>query len=82
MMTGILVAGPNEMIVGNAISTLQAIVGAKIESVEDFGTARLPQVHALNCLKDIFTNTRLGIATEKHLATTLTIAVRCLESDM
>ena len=42
----------------------------------------LPQVHALNCLKDIFTDARFGFSTEIHVADTLEIAASCLESQM
>ncbi len=47
---------------------------------EDFQDLRLPQVHALNCLKDIFTDALLGTASEPHIADSLEIAVDCLES--
>ena len=42
----------------------------------------LPQVHALNCLKDIFTDARFGISTEVYVADTLETAASCLESQM
>ena len=51
-----------------------APVGADLES--------LPQVHALNCLKDIFTDARFGLSTETYVADTLGIAASCLESQM
>ena len=51
-----------------------APVGADLES--------LPQVHALNCLKDIFTDSRFGLSTEIYVADTLDIAASCLESQM
>ena len=38
----------------------------------------LPQVHALNCLKDIISNSRLGEKTEPYLEETLEISVDCL----
>ena len=43
---------------------------------------KLPQVHALNCLKDAFANSRLGSCSEPYLAETLEISVKCLGSDM
>lgn len=42
----------------------------------------LPQVHALNCLKDIFTDARFGLSTEVYVADTMEIAASCLESQM
>lgn len=52
----------------------EAPVGVDLES--------LPQVHALNCLKDIFTDSRFGLSTESYIAHTLDIAASCLESQM
>jgi hypothetical protein len=43
---------------------------------------KLPQVHALNCLKDVFANSRLGPCSEQYLAETLELSVKCLGSDM
>lgn len=40
----------------------------------------LPQVHALNCMKDIYTNTKLGPYSEVHLPEGLDLAALCLES--
>ena len=51
-----------------------APIGANLSS--------LPQVHALNCLKDIFTDARFGLSTEIYVADALEIAASCLESQM
>jgi hypothetical protein len=40
----------------------------------------LPQVHALNCLKAIFTSTVLGPSTEPYIVSALDIAGQCLTS--
>ena len=42
----------------------------------------LPQVHALNSLKDIFTDARFGLCIEIYVADGLEIAASCLESHM
>ena len=42
----------------------------------------LPQVHALNCLKDIFTNRKFAEATEPWLLGTLRLASSCLSCPM
>jgi len=41
----------------------------------------LSQVHALNCIKDIFKNSKLGERTEYHVPEALALAARCLSSD-
>lgn len=57
---------------------LQAIAHAPIGA----NLGSLPQVHALNCLKDIFTDARFGPSTEIYVADSLEIAVSSLESQM
>lgn len=61
---------------------LQAIADTPLSIFEDFEDIRLPQVHALNCLKDIFTDAQLGPASEPHVSITLEIAAGCLESNL
>ena len=61
---------------------LQAIADAPLTVFEEFENIRLPQVHALNCLKDIFTDAILGPASEPHVAMALEIAAGCLESEL
>ena len=81
MMTGTLVAFPDGDFFDEALVSLQHIAQSFVEKASG-GRIRLPQVHALNCLKDVFTNTRLGPSTEKHLEQTLQIAVGCLNHQM
>lgn len=42
--------------------------------------SRLPQVHALNCIKEFFTTSRLSIASEAYLGEALTLASGTLNS--
>ncbi len=82
MITGILAAFPVGDFLIEVILDLQAIADEPIQSISGEKMLRLPQVHALNCLKDIFTDTRLGPGTEPHVADTLDIAASCIESNM
>jgi hypothetical protein len=82
IITAILGAHPEQSFFDKAVFELQAIASSLQEDGHDSGNLRLPQVHALNCLKDVFTNTLLGTATEPHMARTLDIAAGCLEVDM
>ena len=61
---------------------MQAISDTPVEAIFSAEVTQLPQVHAMNCLKDIFTNTQLGPRTEPYIADTLEIAAGCLESDV
>lgn len=59
---------------------LQAIASANdIDANEE--TLQLPQVHAFNCLKDVFTDGRFGSFVEQHMSSSLEIAARALEGD-
>ena len=82
MITGILAAFPNEDYQIEVIFDLQAIADEPIQATSGEKEMRLPQVHALNCLKDAFTDTRLGPGIERHISDTLEIAASCIESDM
>lgn len=44
--------------------------------------SHLPQVHALNSLKDVFTNTTLSKASEPHMGEALSLAASRLESNV
>lgn len=49
-------------------------------SAEDSGIKKLPQVHALNCLKEIMTNSRFSAVVVQYLAGVLELAANCLSS--
>lgn len=82
MITGILGAYPTGEFFDEVVLDLQAIADGPIAYEEGAEEIELPQVHALNCLKDIFTDARFGVSAEKHMADTLVIAASCLESTM
>ena len=82
MIAGILSADSKGDFFEIGMLDLQVIAKAPITSVETRNEPRLPQVHALNCLKVLFTDTRLGSATEPYVESTLIIATKCIEQDM
>ena len=82
MITGVLSAYLTGNFFDQVIQDLQAIAIAPIEKKPASNEIRLPQVHALNCLKDVFTNTRLGPGSELHISYSLDIAAACLEKDV
>lgn len=73
-----LAAYPGDRFFDDVVVNLQTMANAPIVA----GSGSLPQVHALNCLKDIFTDARFGLSTETYVANTLEIAASCLESQM
>jgi hypothetical protein len=50
--------------------------------IADAKSNLLPQVHALNCLKDIITNSRFRTCTERYLTELLEMSSRCLISQV
>ena len=82
MITGILAAHYGDDFFDNVALDLQAIADMPLQETTDNGGAFLPQVHALNCLKDIFTSTRFGKWTEPYIEDSLDIAACCLDSTM
>ena len=82
MVTGILAAFPRGHFFDDVVLDLQAIADTATGNPEEIVHVRLPQVHALNCLKDVFTDARFGSSTEEHLATSLGIAIESLESQL
>ncbi|KAI4103581.1 MAG: hypothetical protein L6R37_003726 [Teloschistes peruensis] len=80
IITGILSASPRDGLLDIVTRDLQAIASANdIDANEE--TLQLPQVHAFNCLKDVFTDGRFGSFVEQHMSSSLEIAARALEGD-
>lgn len=48
----------------------------------DISEGELPQVHALNCLKDIFRTTKLGQSSDRYIELGFDLVGHCLNSDM
>ncbi|EXJ89201.1 hypothetical protein A1O3_02267 [Capronia epimyces CBS 606.96] len=46
----------------------------------DAGNMKLPQVHALNCLKEVMTNSRFSAVVVQYLSGILALAANCLSS--
>lgn len=78
IITGVLAACVGDQFFDDVVINLQAM--AKKPTGTDF--RYLPQVHALNSLKDIFTDARFGLCIEIYVADGLEIAASCLESHM
>ncbi|KAI8942087.1 hypothetical protein NX059_000184 [Plenodomus lindquistii] len=57
----------------------ESSVEAKSANIEE---SRLPQVHALNCIKEIFTTSKLSVASEPYIGQGLELAARMLNSDI
>ncbi|KAL8894426.1 MAG: hypothetical protein Q9192_004333, partial [Flavoplaca navasiana] len=81
MIIGILSATPKGPFFDDVLKDLQAIAHIKTETDGNYENLDLPQVHAFNCLKDIFTDARFNTSVEQHMCSSLELAVHALESD-
>ena len=61
---------------------LREIAMRPVEARSGFEEVDLPQVHALNCMKDIYINTKLGLHSEVYISEGFDLAALCLDSKM
>ncbi|KAJ5083898.1 hypothetical protein NUU61_008477, partial [Penicillium alfredii] len=80
LVTGILCADPGTPFFKHALNELHEISRLPVEYDKKRQYLELPQVHAMNCLKDIFTNTKLGPFTEAFIMPALTLSAERLGS--
>ncbi|KAF2201139.1 HEAT repeat protein-like protein [Delitschia confertaspora ATCC 74209] len=81
LMAAIISADPDpkSQLFSQAMCDLFAIASLEAED-SNIQDSRLPQVHALNCIKDIFTTSRLSVGSEAYLSESLDLAARTLNS--
>ncbi|KAF2638484.1 hypothetical protein P280DRAFT_551128 [Massarina eburnea CBS 473.64] len=81
LMAGIVAAEPQPggKLFAQAMKDLiaEASVDAQSSNIEE---SRLPQVHALNCIKEFFMTSRLSLASESYMSEGLELAARTLNS--
>jgi hypothetical protein len=79
-MASIMAADTNKLF-PRAMTDLfaEASVEAQSTNIEE---SRLPQVHALNCIKEFFTTSRLNVASESYMGQGLELAAKTLNSNM
>ena len=80
LVTGILCSSPGTPFFKNALNELHDISRLAVEYNKDQQYLELPQVHSMNCLKDIFTNTKLSSYTESFVMPALTLSAERLGS--
>lgn len=80
-MTSILSANADRPAFNDVMTELASLSRRPVELSEKDET-NLPQVHAMNCLKEIFKSSTLGKKAESHIAECLQLAADSLSSDM
>ncbi|KAL8920823.1 MAG: hypothetical protein Q9172_004329 [Xanthocarpia lactea] len=78
LITGILSATPKGDFFDTVMYDLQAMAHTASDINNTDEHLDLPQVHAFNCLKDIFTDARFNVSVEKHVSASLELAVDAL----
>lgn len=79
-MIGIVVADTKGLLFSRAMSELTT-EGIRPVNQAAESAGGLSQVHALNCIKDIFKNSKLGERSEAYVPQALSLAAGCLSSD-
>ncbi|KZF21661.1 hypothetical protein L228DRAFT_283801 [Xylona heveae TC161] len=82
LITGILSADLGGELFRQVVKDLQAIGGAAVSTDGEMQEGDLPQVHALNCLKDIFKSAKLGPSSEPYVPETMDLAAASLGSSI
>ena len=79
LICGLLIADKTGLLTTRAIHDLSAIARQAVD-VESTQESSLPQVHALNCTKDILKNTRLSEHSDRFITHAFVIAAQSLHS--
>ncbi|KAJ5773802.1 Armadillo-like helical [Penicillium paradoxum] len=80
LVTGIVGSDPGTKFFNDALNELHEISYLPVQYDKERQYLELPQVHAMNCLKDIFTNAKLGPHTEPFIMKALTLSAERLGS--
>jgi hypothetical protein len=79
-MIGIIVADNKSVLFDKAMQDLTAEATRPVDQAAE-SAGGLSQVHALNCIKDIIKNSKLGERSESHVPEALNLGAKCLASD-
>lgn len=81
LLCGILVADKSGMLLSRAFVDLENIARQDVDAISA-EEGSLAQVHAMNCLKDMLKNTRLGEQTQHYVPAALQLAADALRSEV
>jgi hypothetical protein len=80
LLCGLLIADQSGILMAKTFNDLSLIARQRIgDSMTQ--ESSLPQVHALNCIKDVLKNTRLGEQSERYVPHSLRLAAESLRSE-
>lgn len=82
LVTGICISKSGDPLFGKIMNDLQDIASSPAVQASSYNELSLPQVHAMNCLKDILANSKLTSATENYIMPVLRLGANSLSSPM
>ncbi|KAL3471955.1 putative death-receptor fusion protein-domain-containing protein [Aspergillus californicus] len=82
LIGGILLSNPGGPLFQQVIRELQEVAHVPAKQNANSQSVELPQVHAMNCLREIFTNARLGPHTEGFIMPALNLSAERIGSPM
>ncbi|KAL4803456.1 putative death-receptor fusion protein-domain-containing protein [Aspergillus unguis] len=80
LIGGILLSNPGGSLFQQVLRELQDVAHLPAQLEAENQTVELPQVHAMNCLREAFTNARLGAHTEEFLMPALNLSAERMGS--
>ncbi|RPA77762.1 hypothetical protein BJ508DRAFT_378707 [Ascobolus immersus RN42] len=82
LVTGTLAVevDPGRPLLEKTYNKLREIASEPVDGHENIDQALLPQVHALNCIKALFTDSRTSARSKKFLGDGLDLAIQCFRS--
>ncbi|EED19802.1 HEAT repeat protein [Talaromyces stipitatus ATCC 10500] len=78
LVTGICISKSGDPLFGKIMSDLQEISRVPAVQTSSYNELSLPQVHAMNCLKDILANAKLASSAESYIMDVLRLAADSL----
>ncbi|KAI5295035.1 hypothetical protein KEM52_002538, partial [Ascosphaera acerosa] len=82
LVTGVALFQPGGPFFSHVMNEMQKLAALVPDPQGHYPHLKLPQVHALNALKDLFTSTKLGPYTEPYISDALQLASDCLGSSI
>ncbi|RAO64566.1 uncharacterized protein BHQ10_000578 [Talaromyces amestolkiae] len=80
LVTGICISKSGDPLFGKIMDDLQNIASTPAVQVSSYNELSLPQVHAMNCLKDILATSKLTSCTENYIMPVLRFGADSLSS--
>ena len=80
LVCGLLASDKSGNLLASAFEDLSAIAATPLQGITETDSSSLPQVHALNCIKDVLKSTRLREHSERYIQPSLQLAASSLRS--